>query len=108
MATDPNIKKIFDHYGLRTQLEKTAEEAVELRDAVCDLLYAMFSYKENDKYKVREKSIKHLAEEIADVRIMCDQLEYAFSLQDECEQQRKYKIVRQNTRMELDKHRNDA
>ena len=83
--TDERIKTIFDHYGEESQLEKSIEELDELEDVVSKLLTLekcavsrkMAFYRSN-----REALIDHIAEEIADVRIMLDQLCYGLKIED--------------------------
>lgn len=97
---DWRIKKIFNHYGKEGQLGKTIEEAVELQEAARNLLWLLKAYQGDDRTSRIEKAHQHLAEEIEDVRIMCDQLEYGLTLSAECEYQRYFKLGRQLSRME--------
>lgn len=60
-----DYKKIANHYGLRCQLWQTVEEMAELTQVICKA-------RRYDMDAVRD----HLAEEVADVSIMIDQLEY--------------------------------
>lgn len=60
-----DYKKIADHYGLRKQLWQTVEEMAELTQVICKT-------NRYDMDTVRD----HLVEEVADVSIMIDQLEY--------------------------------
>lgn len=60
-----DYKKIADHYGLRRQLWQTVEEMAELTQVICKT-------GRYDMDTVRD----HLAEEVADVSIMIDQLVY--------------------------------
>lgn len=98
------IKDIYNHYGKEHQLEKMLEESYELQEATRNLLWLIKAYQCNDKESRIEKAVQHLAEEIADVRIMCDQLEYGLNLQEQCEDQRRYKLVRQVARIEKEKN----
>ena len=59
---DERLKKIADHYGLDEQLNILQEECAELIQAA-------------SKYRRTERP-SNLYEEIADVRIMIDQIEY--------------------------------
>lgn len=60
-----DYKKIADHYGLRRQLCQTVEEMAELTQVICKIRrYGMATVRD------------HLVEEVADVSIMIDQLEY--------------------------------
>lgn len=60
-----DLKKIANHYGLRRQLWQTVEETAELTQVICKA-------ERYDLDMVRD----HLVEEVADVSIMIDQLEY--------------------------------
>ena len=58
-----DIKKIAKHYGFRNQGLKLAEEASELSSAMCKLLSG-------------EGGRKAVIEEMADVTIMLEQMQY--------------------------------
>ena len=60
-----DFKKIANHYGLRCQLWQTVEEMAELTQVICKT-------GRYDMDTVRD----HLAEEVADVSIMIDQIVY--------------------------------
>ena len=60
-----DYKKIADHYGLRRQLWQTVEEMAELTQVICKT-------GRYDMDTVRD----HLAEEVADVSVMIDQIVY--------------------------------
>ena len=60
-----DLKKIANYYGLRKQLRQTIEEMAELTQMICKA-------ERYDLDTVRD----HLVEEVADVSIMIDQLEY--------------------------------
>lgn len=100
--TDERIKTIFDHYGEESQLEKSLEELDELEDVISKLLTLekcavskkMAFYKSN-----RESLIDHIAEEIADVRIMLDQLCYGLKIEQRAEDWREMKLIRQMKRI---------
>lgn len=100
--TDERIKTIFDHYGEESQLEKSIEELDELEDVISKLLTLekcavskkMAFYKSN-----RESLIDHIAEEIADVRIMLDQLEYGLRIEQRSADWREMKLNRQMKRI---------
>ena len=69
------IQTIADHYGLQHQLNKTVEELIELVQAIQDYSFKLGMHDD-------EISTEHVAEEIADVTIMLDQLRYLL----ECEE----------------------
>ena len=83
------IEIIARHYGKDHQLLKLSEElkaATEAADA----------YSENQTVA----NLLHLSEELADVRIMIDQMEYLMpKLKAYCEIWRQYKLERQMERM---------
>lgn len=103
--TNEQIKTIFDHYGEESQLEKSLEELDELKEAISKLLTLeicavskkMAFYKSN-----RESLIDHIAEEIADVRIMLDQLCYGLKIEQRAEDWREMKLDRQMKRIEVE------
>lgn len=66
---DPRLKKIADHYGLSKQSEKAIEEMAELIVAIKNL------YKHEGNWVAQ---VKNFAEELADVKIMIDQLVYLY------------------------------
>lgn len=96
--TDERIKTIFDHYKEDSQLEKTTEELEELKEAIDALLELnklthsrkLAFYRSN-----RECFVDHIAEEIADVRIMLDQLEYGLKIESRTADWREMKLKRQ-------------
>lgn len=88
------IIKIADYYGLREQSEQTIEEMAELTVALrkfwrCDT-------EEHEEYKRRRCDI---AEEIADVEIMLEQLKYLFDIETESANWKVDKINRQIRRI---------
>ena len=68
-------------YGREHQIHKAQEELSELNRALS-----------RDRQGEREK--KHIAEEIADVRIMCRQLELIYGIEELVNGQIKYKLRR--------------
>lgn len=62
---DKDLRQIAEHYGLRVQMRQTVEEMAELTQVICKA-------ERYDLDTVRD----HLVEELADVGIMVDQLEY--------------------------------
>lgn len=103
--TDERIKTIFDHYGEESQLEKSLEELDELKEAISKLLTLeicavskkMAFYNSN-----RESLIDHIAEEIADAKIMLDQLCYGLKIEQRAEDWREMKLDRQMKRIEAE------
>ena len=96
------IKAIFDHYGEESQLGKSIEELGELKEAISKLIeHNSFPYSKRWAYyrSNREAFIDHIAEEIADVRIMLDQLCYGLKIEQRAEDWREMKLDRQMKRM---------
>lgn len=88
------IITIANHYGLRPQSDQTIEEMAELTLALrkfwrCDT-------EEHEEYKRRRCDI---AEEIADVEIMLEQLKYLFDIETETANWKIDKINRQMRRI---------
>lgn len=97
-----NIVEMANHYGYDSQSRQLIEEMAELTVAInklwrvekfCGMKNIMdvkgFSYPE----------VKEIIEEIADVEIMLSQIKYLFGCQDEVEQEKERKILRQLERM---------
>ena len=97
-----NITEISEHYGYESQSRQLIEEMAELTVAInklwrverfCDRRNIMdvkgFSYPET----------KEIIGEIADVEIMLYQIKYLLDCQDEVEQEKERKILRQLERM---------
>ena len=82
------IEKIADHYGLQHQLSKSVEELIELVQAIQD-----YSFKLG--MRDDEISTEHVAEEIADVSIMLDQLRYLLECEETVNMYRETKVNRQ-------------
>lgn len=99
---DERIKAIFDHYGEESQLEKSLEELDELKEAISKLIeHNSFPYSKRWAYyrSNREAFIDHIAEEIADVSIMLDQLCYGLKIEQRAEDWREMKLTRQLQRI---------
>ena len=84
-----DIYAIADHYGTLGQLNKTIEECTELKDAIAG-------------YLQNRDSRAHIAEEMADVKIMLTQLEYLLHSEYEVEGMMKKKVDRQLKRIEAE------
>lgn len=100
--TDERIKTIFDHYGEESQLEKSLEELDELKEAISKLIeHNKFPYSKKWAYyrSNREAFIDHIAEEIADAKIMLDQLCYGLKIEQRAEDWREMKLTRQLQRI---------
>ena len=68
-AIDDAIKTIAYHYGVKAQSMQTCEECAELIVAVSKAVRSPSS-----------ANIKNLAEEIADVQIMCSQMMWIYDI----------------------------
>lgn len=84
-----DIYFIADHYGTQGQLNKTIEECTELKDAIIG-------------YLIGQDSRAHIAEEIADVKVMLTQIEYLLHSEYEVEGMMRYKVDRQLKRIEAE------
>ena len=85
---DKDLRNIAEHYGLRVQMRQTIEEMAELTQVICKA-------ERYDLDTVRD----HLVEEVADVSIMIDQLEYLLG-DSRIAQIKAEKIERQKRRIE--------
>lgn len=83
-----NVESIANHYGVDAQVEQLAEEAQELADAAIE-------YHDDPIQKRRE----HLAEEIADVQVMIDQVVKLLDIKGLVYQIQAYKLMRQLDRI---------
>lgn len=95
------IIAIANHYGLRPQSDQTIEEMAELTLALrkfwrCDT-------EEHEEYKRRRCDI---AEEIADVEIMLEQLKHLFDIESETANWKIDKINRQMRRIHDERKQN--
>lgn len=100
--TDERIKTIFDHYKEDSKLEKSIEELDELKEAIGKLIeHNKLPYSKKWAYyrSNRDAFIDHIAEEIADVRIMLDQLSYGLKIEQRTADWREMKLERQIKRI---------
>ena len=79
-------ENIADNYGVYNQVLIAMEEMSELTKELC-------------KYRRFQKNIPQIAEEIADVKIMLQQLEYLFGVENLVDAQIDEKLNRQLERM---------
>lgn len=94
-------------YGLFAQMDVAIEELSECIKAICKVKRLSRTVKgmvnqqaADDRTKKQNRAYEELAGEIADVRIMLEQLELFLHLTDECEKQYQDKIRRQMERLE--------
>lgn len=88
------VHEIAVHYGMQSQEQVAIEECAELIKAIT----------KSNRRKMDAKGfiagITEIAEEIADVLIMCEQLTYLYGIGEVVKEQIDYKISRQLDRME--------
>ena len=89
MTRDEILAKALRHYGIKHQMVKTLEELAELSQAIAKLW-------------AEEGDVTNVAEEIADVRIMTDQVAMALQLEDAVHRVEAEKLVRLKRRIEND------
>ena len=78
---DDLYQLVLDKWGSDAQLTVVIEELSELIKEVC-------------KMKRNIGWVDHLAEEVADVEIMCEQLRYIFAIDDEVDSWKESKLTR--------------
>lgn len=81
---------IANFYGDNSQMYMAIEEMSELTKEIC-------------KYKRLPNNYDKIADEIADVKIMLEQLEYIFGVSREVEDRVNYKLDRQLRRIEQER-----
>lgn len=82
-----NVKEVAEHYGKERQLVKLAEEC-------CELAVECFSVGK------KGHTVDMLAEEIADVRIMLDQITHLYGCADLVEYTYQQKVQRESDRIQ--------
>ena len=87
MTRDEILKNALKHYGANSQRIVAIEEMSELIKELC-------------KVSRGEENIEHIAEEIADVRIMLDQMEILFDCREQVELIESGKLERLRKRLE--------
>lgn len=101
--SEAKIQRIFKHYGEQSQLAKTQEELKELDEAIQKLVDLRKDDKRPSFYSTERDFLKdHIAEELADVRIMLDQIAFGLGIEKRCADWREFKINRQLRRMETE------
>ncbi|BFN03883.1 hypothetical protein [Clostridium tetani] len=80
-------KKAITKYGLYAQIDMVFEEMSELQKELC-------------KFKRGKNTVGNIAEEIADVKIMLEQMELAFDIKDKVKFEKDLKIKRLEERIE--------
>lgn len=64
-----DLEKIIQHYGIRKQVKKFAEEAYKLEEAVVEAFDSR-----------SEERLDHVAEELADVMVLWEQIRLYYSI----------------------------
>lgn len=93
-----SVEKIARHYGLDSQSRQTIEEMAELTQAITKF----WRYGGNDAQILRGLR-GNIAEEIADVKLMLEQLEILFDIKAEVSESRWFKLTRQLARIGKEK-----
>lgn len=88
-----HIKKIISTYDQSSRADLAIEEMAELQKA-------LLKYRRADRPELQALRMKDIAEEIADVQIMLDQLIEVYDCRDDVERMIGYKIERQLKRIE--------
>ena len=89
MKVGESLRRIADFYGFDKQSIQAIEEMAELQKALCK--WRRYGYTKDLR--------RELIDEVADVLIMCRQLEYLIGT-NEVKEQIEYKLKRQLKRME--------
>lgn len=88
-----HIKKIISTYDQSSRADLAIEEMAELQKA-------LLKYRRAARPELQVLRMKDIAEEIADVQIMLDQLIEVYNCRDDVERMIGYKIERQLKRIE--------
>ena len=88
MTRDEILKNALQHYGANAQRIVAIEEMSELIKELCKVFRG-------------EENAAHIAEEIADVRIMLDQMEILFDCRKQVELMESEKLERLLKRMKI-------
>lgn len=78
-----NIHKIAEHYGFKAQSVLLIEEMSELTKAVCKYKRIIEGGQIPSKPIIKNEVIENIAEEIADVEIMLEQVKYLLNIPEE-------------------------
>lgn len=94
------IKFIADHHGIHSQLIKLIEEMSEVAKEITKLLNSKDDKVILDIYR------NTLPEELADLRLVYDQIVYLMDCKEKVEAMRNYKVMRQIRRIRLEDKQN--
>ena len=95
MNLKDEVEYIADHYGIHSQLIKLVEEMSEVTKEITKLLNATEDKKIIDIYRT-------LPEELADLSVVYDQVVYLMGCEEQIEEWRQYKAVREIRRIRLE------
>ena len=93
-------ERAIAHFGEGTQLLKAMEESDELVQAVAKYTALPVPAMSDAEAEHAKQTINHLAEEIADVRIMLDQICMIYAIEDRAGQWRNHKLARLKERID--------
>ena len=92
-----DLLKIINHYGVLPQLKYFQSEVFELNEAIIN---RELHYNYDTEIQNIKPLDEHIAEEIADVQVMLDQLQHYYGIKDEdIWNMMKFKIDRQLERI---------
>ena len=86
------FEKALNRFGIRAQIEMVVEEMSKLQKELCESLYG-------------RDVVMNIAEGIADVEIMLDQMKLHFGLEDHVTNNRKVKVSRLAERLEQEENK---
>ncbi len=104
MTYTEKLQSLIDHYGLQEQSGQCIEECAEL-------ILALRKYWRFDP--IRHDTVTHenlrrdIADELADVQIMVDQMRIGFGVGDLVDERIRYKLERQRERMGAQEGQNE-
>ena len=90
---DPRFKNA-DHYGLEVQMQQLIEEMSELTKAICKHFRIDGQGQHVSKNLTRYEIEQNLVEELADVKLVLDQVIHLMECEDQVQQVMKQKIER--------------
>lgn len=105
--TDKRIMEIANTYGYDAQSRQCIEEMAELTQAINKLWRTELKCGEKELYEISTSSVEYrnLIEEIADVRIVLEQLESFLYADEKILEIMDYKLERQVERIRMEKDR---
>lgn len=93
MYNEELYKQALDYWGYEAQVDMCVEESSELIQALC-------KYKRAELNTLEEsKAIRNVAEEIADVEIMLEQMKLLFGVYEQVEMEKDFKLSRLRERL---------